>query len=314
MRVYEFGPETGDKVLMVHGISTSCQTLGPIATQLVARHGCRVMLFDLFGRGFSDGVGDLPHDARLYVSQMLLALASSPLAWTGDGGMDLVGYSLGGSIAAHFAAAFPRMVRRLVLLAPAGVIRAERFGSAARFIFQSGFVPQRLLAAVTRRRLQQPIANSSSRKRAAVDPPPTVSPVELLAAEVDDPRDPDALSSSSVTASSRPLNEGVMAYVRWMISHHRGFVPAFMACIRAGPLTDQHDTYAALAQRPRGSVCVILGQDDEIIDLDDYTADALPLLGGPEHAGWHVVPGGHDFPMTHADDALRVISDFWDSA
>lgn len=44
MRVYEWGPETGPKVLMVHGISTSCQTLTRIAHPLVAK-GCRVLLF-----------------------------------------------------------------------------------------------------------------------------------------------------------------------------------------------------------------------------------------------------------------------------
>lgn len=44
VRVYEFGPEDGPKVLMVHGISTSCVTLGQIAHGLVDR-GCRVMLY-----------------------------------------------------------------------------------------------------------------------------------------------------------------------------------------------------------------------------------------------------------------------------
>lgn len=76
-------------------------TLTHIAHGLVER-GCRVLLFDLFGRGYSDGVGDLPHDERLYVSQALCVLASSELAWTGHGedeGFHLVGYSLGGGIA-----------------------------------------------------------------------------------------------------------------------------------------------------------------------------------------------------------------------
>src|SRR3569833_3044127 len=96
MRTYEFGPEDGRKVLLVHGISTSCQTLARIAHSLVREGGCRVLLFDLSGRGFSYGVGHVPHDARLYVSQMLLALASSPLPWTGDGALDVVGERKGG--------------------------------------------------------------------------------------------------------------------------------------------------------------------------------------------------------------------------
>jgi hypothetical protein len=47
-RVYEWGPESGQKVLLVHGISTPCVALGSIAHGLVAK-GCRVMLFDLYG-------------------------------------------------------------------------------------------------------------------------------------------------------------------------------------------------------------------------------------------------------------------------
>lgn len=44
VRVYEFGPEDGEKVLFVHGISTSCITLTRIARALADR-GCRVMLY-----------------------------------------------------------------------------------------------------------------------------------------------------------------------------------------------------------------------------------------------------------------------------
>jgi len=45
IRVYEWGPETGRKVLFVHGISTSSMTLFKIAHALVEEQGCRVMLF-----------------------------------------------------------------------------------------------------------------------------------------------------------------------------------------------------------------------------------------------------------------------------
>lgn len=46
MRVYEWGPVDGPKVLFVHGITTPCVALGGLAHALVDR-GCRVMLFDL---------------------------------------------------------------------------------------------------------------------------------------------------------------------------------------------------------------------------------------------------------------------------
>lgn len=44
IRVYEWGPESGRKVLLVHGISTPCISLGIVAEKL-AESGCRVMMF-----------------------------------------------------------------------------------------------------------------------------------------------------------------------------------------------------------------------------------------------------------------------------
>src|SRR5690606_21529656 len=44
MRVYEWGPEDGEKILFVHGISTSCMTVSVLA-QAMADRGHRVMIF-----------------------------------------------------------------------------------------------------------------------------------------------------------------------------------------------------------------------------------------------------------------------------
>ncbi|KAM0196622.1 hypothetical protein ACHAPA_001507 [Fusarium lateritium] len=300
IRVYEFGPEEGEKVLFVHGISTPCITLAPIALALVKR-GYRVMLFDLFGRGFSDGVADIPHDARLYVSQMLLVLASSPLAWTGTNGFRLVGYSLGGGIAIHFANAFPHLVRDLVLLAPAGLIRAASFGRASRFLFVSGLVPERLLAIATRRRLQKPIAASARPARETHVETITSPTLDVAEAEV------VPVSGTAVT----PLERRVMEYVRWMVTHHNGFVPAFMSSIRFAPLMEQHDAWAKLSKRAPGTTAVLLATSDEIINPVDYRREALSLIGGENHVRWRVLPGSHDFVMTHPQDILREINDMW---
>jgi hypothetical protein len=47
IRVFEWGPEEGRKVLLVHGISTPAMALGGLAEELVKK-GCRVMLFGKF--------------------------------------------------------------------------------------------------------------------------------------------------------------------------------------------------------------------------------------------------------------------------
>ena len=44
IRVYEFGPEDGRKVLLLHGVSTPCLSLAGVA-QILADRGYRVMLF-----------------------------------------------------------------------------------------------------------------------------------------------------------------------------------------------------------------------------------------------------------------------------
>ncbi|KXH45265.1 hypothetical protein CSIM01_10365 [Colletotrichum simmondsii] len=300
IRVYEWGSTTGPKVVLIHGISTSCMTLGPISHALAAR-GCRVMLFDLFGRGFSDGVGDLPHDTRLYTTQVLLALASSPLAWSGTDAVRVVGYSLGGAVAASFAASFPHMVESLVLLAPAGLIRAENFGVLAQVTFQSGLVPERILAAVTRKRLQKPLA--SKRSNVVEDEEdPVEKVVDVAAAEVSGPHG---------NGEDQKVERKVREYVPWMVAHHEGFVKAFMSCVRWAPLTGQHQTWRVLGQRKKGTTAVFIGKTDEVIDVEHYAKDGLPLLGGEENVTWKVLPGGHDFVMTKTEYIMRELDVFW---
>jgi pimeloyl-ACP methyl ester carboxylesterase len=324
IRVYEWGPVAGEKVLFVHGISTSCITLTKLAHALVQERGCRVMLFDLFGRGFSDNPSDLPHDDRLYVTQILIALASSPdLSWTGPQAFKLVGYSLGGGIAVNFATSFPHLVSSLVLLAPAGLIRAESFGVLTRAVFTSGIVPPRLLHWITRRRLKRPIRSSGKRGAAAnstaisnhnTDPESSTTgkpdPVTASLTETT----PLLPNGQEANADPEPLNaleQRVLRAVHWQLSHHAGFVTAFMSCIRHAPLVGQHTAWAKLADRAPGTTAIILGDGDEIIDPEEYAADALPLVGGKERVRWSTVPGGHDFPMTYARETLGEMYKAW---
>ncbi|ROW16184.1 hypothetical protein VPNG_01886 [Cytospora leucostoma] len=300
VRCYEFGPEGGRKVLLIHGISTSCMTLTHVARGLAAR-GCRVLLYDLLGRGYSDGVGDLPYDGRLFVSQALLVLASSPLA-------------------------------SLVLLAPAGMIREENFGAAARFVFRSGWVPDGIVERLTRWRLRRPIAESARRKSKSKSP----SPGRAAAAAVGD-KDNHKSPATTTTApgnsaaagevavasevadvpvpdrtSPNPLQQRVLRHVNWQVANHAGFVPAFMSTLRHAPMTAQHEAWGRLAARGPGTTLLVLGEGDPVIRDDEYRQDVLPLVGGEGHVCWaRPVPGAHDFPMTHPEEALERIWKFW---
>ena len=46
MRVYEWGPEDGRKVVLIHGDTTPAPMLGPLAAKLVAS-GCRVIVLGM---------------------------------------------------------------------------------------------------------------------------------------------------------------------------------------------------------------------------------------------------------------------------
>jgi pimeloyl-ACP methyl ester carboxylesterase len=278
--------------------------------------GHRVLLFDLFGRGFSDTPSDLPHDARLYVSQTLMALASSPLAWTGEQArVRVVGYSMGGGVAAHFVAAFPVMVESLVLLAPAGLIRPERFGRLPNFVYRSGFVPERVLGVLTRRRLQRPIASGVKGGKGdgktgeeellmGSEEGREGGPLDAALAEA-----ADGGAAGELQPATR-LEVRVLKYVQWMVKYHAGFIPAFMASLRDAPLMGQHEAYAKLA-KTAVPIALLFGRKDTVVDEKGYREDGLGLLGGEERVTWRVVDGGHDFPMTHAREAVRIMEEFW---
>lgn len=143
IRYYEFGPEDGKKLLLVHGISTPSPAWSLIAPHLV-KAGYRVLCYDLFGRGYSDSP-QVMHDAALFVSQITLLLAHLP-QWDK---FDLCGMSLGGPIAAHFAHYFPHRVDRLVLLCPAGGTPNADLRPAVKLI-RSHLVPNSVLQLLLR--------------------------------------------------------------------------------------------------------------------------------------------------------------------
>ncbi|KAK6079830.1 alpha beta hydrolase family [Seiridium cupressi] len=318
IRVYEFGPEDGRKVLFLHGISTSCMTLNDVAFDLASK-GSHLFPKDLFGRGYSDGVGDLPSDTRLFITQILLVLASSPLPWIGTNAMSIIGYSLGGGIAVNFAATFPHLVESLVLLAPAGLIRAENLGRLSRLVFTSGIIPERPLEMLTKHRLRTPIAGAVSKKRrdsvvseaekAALDPLDEGKKgyVDVALQEAVD----SGTKDDDTPRSANPVEAKIAAYVRWMIDAHAGFVPSFMSTIRYGPLLEQQSYWRELAKRKPGTTAVILGKEDELIQKRDYKEDALPLMGGESNVFWRVVPGGHNMPFTNSREVLEAIHEFW---
>lgn len=115
------GGARGPVVVCIHGLGTPSPVWYAIAAGL-NKIGFRVLIYDLYGRGFSDAPRG-PQTPAFFNKQLNDLLEHQGI----DGSVTLMGYSMGGSIATAFATAHPDRIQRLVLLAAAGMaIRNDR--------------------------------------------------------------------------------------------------------------------------------------------------------------------------------------------
>ena len=281
---------------MLHGISTPCLSLGKLAHALV-NLGCRVLLFDLFGRGYSDSPADLPLDSRLYSTEILIAITSSPLAWT-PGGFSIIGYSLGGGIAVDFTVAFPSLVKSLVLLAPAGLIRPSHFDWISRLMY-SDHVPDWLLERAVSRRLRGGPIRPQVAKTGDERNPTT-------RAEIKGNRDP--VYEAAALVDGRP-HLTIAESVKWQLDYHRGFVKAFCSSIKHSSLEKREETWRKLKERG-DQVLIVAGKMDPVIVADELREDVFVVVG-EEKVRWRVVDSGHEFPVTKTGEVVEEIKSFW---
>ncbi len=121
-----FGPQSAPLAVCVHGLTTPSFVFEALADGLVAK-GYRVLVYDHYGRGFSDRP-TAAQDREFFVShldELLNALGEHEKFL-------LIGYSMGGAVAAAYTAAFAQRVQQLVLVAPAGM--GHQLGPLANFI------------------------------------------------------------------------------------------------------------------------------------------------------------------------------------
>ncbi len=113
---YEWlGPERGPVAVCIHGLTTPSFVWRGMAKGL-ALMGFRVLVYDHYGRGYSETVGGR-QDADFFLTQLEDLLAHENITDP----VTVLGYSMGGAVAACYAAANPARVKQLILLAPAGM-------------------------------------------------------------------------------------------------------------------------------------------------------------------------------------------------
>lgn len=117
------GPENGQLVICIHGLSTPSYVFAATERSLVDM-GYRVLTYDLYGRGYSARVAGLQN--RTYFHNQLRALVDHLQL---DGPFIVLGFSMGGMIASAFAAEDER-VEKLILVASAGLAPVETTGQS----------------------------------------------------------------------------------------------------------------------------------------------------------------------------------------
>ncbi|EOQ99524.1 hypothetical protein E3P77_03384 [Wallemia ichthyophaga] len=132
IKYYILGPQEGEKIVLVHGFSSPCIIWRELAVSL-AGAGYRVLMYDHYGRGYSD------HPIVEYSGALYTCTLALLMHHVGFARATLCGLSMGGPIVVNFADVFPDMVNSIILLAPAGLMDDAPF-TTARSIDPKSFI------------------------------------------------------------------------------------------------------------------------------------------------------------------------------
>ncbi|KAL5631383.1 hypothetical protein ACGC1H_007038 [Rhizoctonia solani] len=257
-RYWLIGPEEGKRVVLIHGLSIPSLIWKEVATRL-GRAGFRVLLFDLYGRGYSEApdARTTPYDVDLYITQ--LALLMQYIGWRRA---RIVGLSMGGAIAAAFAAKFPWLVDSNVgLIASVGVMEGA-IGGLFAFIFGSAAF-QRFRHSALGQTLFTPA------------PPPAIPP---------------NLSKSEQLLLKEHTLFGLQSAIL------PGYTAAVAASVFVGPLRGLENEFKKLGKLKGVKVQIIWGTKDAIVSYK-YAAKIKELI---PHAELVTIDGaGHDLCATH---------------
>ncbi len=215
------GSEDGPPVVLIPGFSVPLFVWDPTFEALCAA-GYRVLRYDLFGRGESErpcGRYDLARFERQLV-ELVAALGLGPR-------VDLVGLSMGGAIAVGVTDRHPDLVRRLVLIDPAGLFRSVPW---ALRLLRLPLVGELAVALLGRRML-----------------------VSSLEADIHEPGETAKLMER--------YREQYLAQIR-----RRGFFRALLSTVRHGPLAGLDASYARVGRQGR-RVLLLWGREDKTVSF-----------------------------------------------
>lgn len=192
-------------------------------------------------------------------------------------------------------------------------MRSERIHWTSKLLY-GGFLPRRLVEYLVWRRLggnsSGPIPSQNDKDDGKV--------TATRAADEEAPSHPALARDSSAQISARRPSVSIADVVSWQLTHHAGFVPAFVSSIQHAPISAQHSSWKSIAERQllppdqrllKGKVLLLLGKDDTVVIADEMSEDAKEVLG--DAVDIRVMDGGHELPVTDADIVAQTILDFW---
>lgn len=293
------------------------------------------MTIDLFGRGYSDCPTKPLHNLQLYTTQILLALASSPVSWTGSGTtFTMVGYSLGGGIGAAFASYFPSLVSHMVLVASSGLVRQDRISFRSRVLYGTeGWLPESFIRWAVGKRLGkgQTIVSKIPSKTKADSKRKMATGQKMRERDGMVGDDPDlddesrgqagsicAPNSKPILGSKYPSSTeaGIMS---WQLDNCKGFIPAFISGIRNAPIHGQHERFRILGRAFEGynekserkkKALLVVGSKDPIILEHEVVPDMQGCLG-ERNLEVLVLHSGHEVPISHGSEIADAILELW---
>lgn len=256
------------------------------------------------------------------MAQLLLALSSSPLPWSGNDAFHLIGYSLGGAIAASFARYHPHAVKSLNLVASGGLIRPHHVSWKSRLLYSEGFLPEWLLQGLIRRRLWPETGSADMPEVKINDDSERTPPGEKI--------ESDARGGSSfddaVLAAGRP-DLRVARVMEWQLRHHHGFVAAYKSTILHAPIYDQgrrewaplggilearrRDSSGAVPGLKAGKIFLVMGETDPVVVPEEMQEDAQKALGDDAILVKVIEGAGHEVGITRGGDVAEAIVAMW---
>jgi pimeloyl-ACP methyl ester carboxylesterase len=258
-------------------------------------------MLDLYGRGWS-GSPTVAHSSSIYMTQILSVLASSKSSWTGVNAFSLIGYSMGGALAANFTALFPLPVKSLVLIAPAGLLREKRLARQKQVMAVLQTMPKPLV-----RHLVRKLADKQK------------------------PTGDEEVTGSEGGPSDKVTVHRVYRSMKWQIDNNEAFIDAFISSVLHAPLGGQHkswisirDRLEAMKKQPAGAnnsrvqeeglvggkVVVFLAEGDTQIVREEVEPDIKESLGH-DNVELVVFDGGHELPVARPVEVADELWNLW---